>query len=85
GDQKIPFYLPYDIDLAPDGKLWIIEYANCKLTRTTLDGTILGTFGRPGTELNCFNNPWGLGIDDKGNIYVADTANRRIVVLRNPK
>ncbi|MCM8535625.1 MAG: ATP-binding cassette domain-containing protein [Lentisphaeraceae bacterium] len=85
GDQKIPFYLPYDIDLAPDGKLWIIEYANCKLTRTTLDGTILGTFGRPGTELNCFNNPWGLGIDDKGTIYVADTANRRVVVLRNPQ
>lgn len=80
--KEIPFYLPYDIDLAPDGTLWTIEYANCRLTQTTMNGKILGHFGRAGTELDSFRNPWGLGIDDKGTIYVADTANRRIIVLK---
>ena len=80
--KEISFYLPYDIDLAPDGSLWIIEYANCRLTQTTKEGKILGHFGRAGTELDSFRNPWGLGIDDKGTIYVADTANRRIIVLK---
>lgn len=83
GEAEIPFYLPYDIDLSPDGFLWTIEYANCRLTKTSISGEVIGHFGKAGTELNCFNNPWGLGIDQQGTIYVADTANRRIVVLRN--
>ncbi|MCH2207437.1 MAG: ATP-binding cassette domain-containing protein [Lentisphaerales bacterium] len=80
---EIPFYLPYDIDQDPNGYLWTVEYANCRLTKTTISGEVLGYFGKAGTELNCFNNPWGLGIDQEGTIYVADTANRRVVVLRN--
>ena len=82
-NEDIPFYLPYDIDLGPQGNLWIIEYANCRLTKTTLSGEVLGTFGSPGTEVNQFKNPWGLGVSQDGTIYVADTANRRIIILKN--
>jgi hypothetical protein len=31
--------------------------------------------------MNQFNTPWGIGVDDRGRIFVADTGNRRLVEL----
>ena len=38
----------------------------------------LDQFGQDGSELGAFRRPQGIAVDNKGNIYVADTENHRI-------
>jgi DNA-binding beta-propeller fold protein YncE len=41
----------------------------------------LGEFGVPGADDKHFNNPQGLAVDPKGNLYVCDHGNNRVVVF----
>jgi hypothetical protein len=45
----------------------------------------LGRFGKKGKGKGCFSSPRGIAADEKGNVYVADSGNNRIVRLFNPK
>jgi len=76
------FNLPYDITLAPDGSLYVIEYGAGRLTKLSLDGKVLARYGESGTGEAQFATPWGLVADSQGRIFVADTKNRRIVALQ---
>jgi DNA-binding beta-propeller fold protein YncE len=83
GDPEPPrFDLPYDIALGPDRLFYVIEYGAGRLSRLTPSGKLTGQLGRTGGGTGEFATPWGLTIDSKGRIYVADTKNRRIVALR---
>lgn len=42
------------------------------------DGTFLSKWGNEGSENGQFSWPYGIAIDNTGNIYVADTDNDRI-------
>jgi sugar lactone lactonase YvrE len=79
--QPLAFDLPYDITLGGDGSLYVIEYGAGRLSRVSLDGQLLARFGRTGGGEGEFGTPWGLCIDPKGHIFVADTKNRRLVRL----
>ncbi|MCM8528018.1 MAG: hypothetical protein NE327_15960, partial [Lentisphaeraceae bacterium] len=74
-------YMPYDIDMSPDGFLYIAEYGHSRISKISIDGKVHGHFGSPGTELNQFKTPWGIAVSAKGKIYVADTGNRRVIKL----
>ncbi len=74
--------LPYDIAFAPDGSLYIIEYGAGRLTRVALDGRLLARYGTTGTGEEQFATPWGLAVDSKMRVLIADTKNRRIVALQ---
>ena len=82
GDQPPSFNLPYDITLAPDKSLLVIEYGAGRLTRLSLDGRVLGQCGTTGTGHGQFATPWGLAVDSRMRVLVADTKNRRIVALQ---
>ncbi|NLD98929.1 MAG: hypothetical protein GX640_03570 [Fibrobacter sp.] len=45
----------------------------------------LGLYGDSGDSVGCFNAPKGIAADSKGNVYVADSGNNRVVHLFNPK
>jgi hypothetical protein len=45
----------------------------------------LGRFGKKGKGKGCFLFPRGIAADEKGNVFVADSGNNRIVRLFNPK
>lgn len=45
----------------------------------------LAIFGCKGSGKNCFLFPKGIAINSKGDVYVADSGNNRIVHLYNPK
>jgi len=80
-DQPLAFDLPYDIALGRDGALYVIEYGGGRLSRVSLDGKLLAQYGRTGSGEGEFGTPWGLCIDPRGRIFVADTKNRRLVRL----
>ncbi|MCM8540775.1 MAG: ATP-binding cassette domain-containing protein [Lentisphaeraceae bacterium] len=75
-------YMPYDIDMSPDGFLYIAEYGHSRISKVSFEGKVLGHFGSPGTELNQFKTPWGIAVSSKGIVYVADTGNRRVTKLK---
>ena len=82
GKSAPTFNLPYDITLAPDGALYVIEYGAGRLTKLSLDGKVLGRYGSSGTGEAQFATPWGLVADSRMRVLVADTKNRRIVALQ---
>ena len=67
--------------VGPDGNLTVVEYSGGRITRLTLDGTLLGRYGKPGSGDGEFATPWGMTVDGKGRVWVADTGNRRLVEL----
>jgi sugar lactone lactonase YvrE len=72
----------HDIDIAPDGTVWIVDVVGCKVVHWDKDGNFLGEFGVPGSGPGQFSNPIGLAVDPQGNIVVADAGNNRIQVLK---
>ena len=71
-----------DIDIAPDGTVWIIDVVGCKVVHWDKDGNLLGEFGTPGSASGQLSSPTGLAIDPQGNIVVADAGNNRIQVFQ---
>ncbi len=76
---------PYDIALAKDGTLFVCEYGNSRVQRFTTTGQPLGIWGRPGREVGELWNPWAIGIDPAGRLYVVDSNNHRIQRVRWPE
>jgi hypothetical protein len=79
---------PFDVELGPDGRLYIADTENHVVRRVELDGgdieTIAGT-GKPGfsgdggpAKKAKLREPYGLAFDAKGDLYVVDTINNRI-------
>jgi ABC-type multidrug transport system ATPase subunit/DNA-binding beta-propeller fold protein YncE len=76
---------PYDIALAPEGGFWIVEYGSGYLTRISLEGKLMGRFGKSGSGLNELTTPWGLTSTKDGRVFIADTGNRRVMEINLEK
>jgi ABC-type multidrug transport system ATPase subunit len=72
---------PYEVALAADRSLYVVEYKAGRVTQLTLEGKVLGRYGETGRGVGQFWTPWGLAVMSDGRILVADTGNRRIVEL----
>lgn len=82
---------PRDVDLGPDGRLYVADTDNHRVravdlatgTITTVAGTgtpgFSGDGGSPARA--ALARPWGIAFDAAGNLYVADTFNDRIRVV----
>lgn len=75
-------HYPYDLSLNSKHELYVIEYGAGRLSKFDLNGNLLGRFGATGRGEGQFSTPWGLTTNSVGNVYVADTGNRRIVEIR---
>jgi sugar lactone lactonase YvrE len=82
GKSAISFNLPYDIALGPDRAFYVIEYGAGRLSKISTTGTLLARYGSSGTDEGSFATPWGLTVDPRMRVYVADTKNRRVVWLQ---
>ena len=56
-------------------------YINSRVAKVDKDGNWLKSWGERGTGPGQFNTPHSIAVDAKGQVYVADRANRRIQVF----
>jgi len=82
--------LPIGIDVAPDGRVYVAEDGNNRITVFNTDGVFLEMFGQRGTAEQSgafFERPNSVVVSADGTIVVADTWNYRIRTFdlqRNP-
>jgi uncharacterized protein (TIGR03663 family) len=82
------FYEPWDIAVAPDGTIYVADTWNHMIQRLDANGYRLnawGTFGQytqgGSVGQNAFYGPRGIAVGAGGQVYVADTGNKRIQVF----
>lgn len=89
--RESALYLPLDLTVAPDGRLYLVDFNNHRLRRVESDGTvntIMGTAflgdGPEGSALDfALNHPTDLAFhpDDPNLLYIAAWHNSRVNVL----
>ncbi len=77
---------PVGIAMDAEGRIYCPDYVNNTLVVFDREGTVLGSWGGPGTEAGQFNEPRDVAVDQQGRVYVLDEGNRRVQVFRfNPR
>jgi DNA-binding beta-propeller fold protein YncE len=68
------------IDFSPDQNLiFVINQNNAQVEIIDrASGKIIGNFGRSGSFPGQFNQPHGIAVDSKGNVYIAENRGRRV-------
>lgn len=80
GDAQFQHIHDVGID-GQSGDLLIGDLETHLLRKFSPTGELLAIFGGPGSGPGQFNGLWGVSTDSSGNVYVADTNNRRIQKL----
>lgn len=81
GGEVAELKFPYDVAVGPAGDVYAMEWGAGRISLFTAEGKLLGRFGSPGTGMGQFRTPWGIAVDSRGRVRVADTQNRRIVAI----
>lgn len=69
-----------DIEIAPNGMMYVAEPSNSTISVFDSDGTFLRRFGSKGYKQNQFMYPQSIEIGPSGKLYVADDYNNRISI-----
>lgn len=80
------FNLPKDIKFDNDGNMFIADYNNHCIRMLSADGIVSTVAGQPGNAgykdggpvESQFRQPWGVAVNEQGDIYIADWGNARI-------
>jgi predicted membrane-bound mannosyltransferase/streptogramin lyase len=82
------FNEPWGIAVGPDGSVYVSDTWNHRVQKFTQDGRPIKTWGQYGQPLpgdsvsaSSFWGPRGVAVDGRGNVLVADTGNKRIVIF----
>jgi DNA-binding beta-propeller fold protein YncE len=80
-----PYNRPTNIAVAPNGDLYVSDgYGNARVHHFSPDGTLIGSWGEPGTGRGQFMISHGICVLPDGRVLVADRENDRIQVF-DPK
>ena len=66
------------IYLHDDGFMYMTTGFDGEFAKLDMDGNVLGSLGRPGSENGQFGEAHYLALDGEDNVYVADVVNRRV-------
>jgi hypothetical protein len=77
-----PFNHPTEMIAHPNGDLYVTDgYRNARVHRFTSGGRLVTSWGAPGQGPGQFHLPHSIAFDDKGLLYIADRANKRIQIF----
>jgi DNA-binding beta-propeller fold protein YncE len=77
-----PFHRCTHTALSPQGDLYVSDgYGNSRVHTYAPNGTLLRSWGEPGTDPGQFNIPHNICCDADGWVYVADRENHRVQVF----
>ena len=89
---EVSLYWPCDLAIDSEGRIFIADTFNHCVRRIDLDGTIstiAGQCGKSGDEgdggnpqIARLSRPYGIALDSDDNLYIADTRNHRIRIVR---
>lgn len=74
---------PSSVFVTLDGKIYVADTGNNRVSIFNPDGSLLYQFGKTGNKPGQFNAPQGIAVNGKGMIYVADTGNNRVQVFNH--
>lgn len=82
------FTRPNSVAFGPDGSMYVADTWNFRIMRLAPDGTLLNVWGQRGefgleapvAPQDAFWGPRTVAVDAQGNVYVADTGNKRVRV-----
>lgn len=80
------FNFPKDIKFDNNGNMFVADYDNHCIRMVSADNIVTTVAGQPGTSgykdggpvESLFNQPWGVAVNEQGDIYIADWGNARI-------
>ena len=82
GSGQLQFDKPFAIAYNhTNNRVYVCDTFNHRITILNHDLTFHGSFGSNGQEAGKFSNPYGILVDSKGNVLVADYSNNRIQVF----
>lgn len=68
------FNLPRDLAIGKDGRLYVVDGGNFRVTVFSHDGKHLNSWGSVGKQYGQFARPKEIATDQEGRVYVVDTA-----------
>lgn len=81
-DDKLKITSFNDIAVDKNGIITVISGDNCKIYQYDDEGNILACFGGKGNLKGLFNDPKGLAINSKGDLFVIDSANNNLQIFK---
>ena len=78
GGYWCDFEFSFDIAVAPNGNLYVVDGKDNYVTYFAPDGSRLGAWGREGSGDREFDSPYGIAVGPDGTVFVADTGNHRV-------
>ncbi len=85
GARAGQYQQPADVDVGPDGSIYVVDTGNHRVQRLGPDGNAQVAIGGIGQSEGRFaqppgttDGPWGVAVAPDGSVYVADTWNHRI-------